>query len=273
MNTNAPTFATPGNPGGPAAAADPETSPGFFLMLDQILRRREAFFERIFAGDRIGRQIAWFLAAIILLSGFYGMTMGLIGFTSDFERGILQTMASAVKVPALYLLSVAVCYPVLFIVIVLMGSRLSFGQTLALILMALTLNSVLLASCAPVTVFFIVTGSDYHFIKLLHVLIFAFSGIWAMMALWHGLEMMCEKSDLYPKQAIKILQVWILVFGFVGTQMAWSLRPFVGEPGLEFQVFRQQEGNFYRAIWTSLVELAHDAPPHPLPRPEPVTVP
>jgi hypothetical protein len=233
------------------------THDGFWGLLDGLLRRREAFFEEIFIGHEVGRRIRWYLLAIVLLSGLYGLTMGGIGLTADLQKGFLQMVTSAVKVPVLYVFSVAICFPVLYIVLVLMGARLTFAQTLSLILLALTLNSVLLASCAPILVFFMVTGSDYNFIKLLHVAAFAFSGCWAMMALWQGLRAMCEKSDLYPRQAIKILQLWILIFGFVGTQMAWSLRPFVGSPDLEYEFVRSgRQGNFYQAVWTSIVDLS-----------------
>jgi hypothetical protein len=243
----------------PAAPDEDARSSGFFALLDGLLRRRENFFEDIFDNRRIGERLRWFLMAIVVLSGFYGATMGAIGFGGDVGKGIMQALSSAVKVPALYLLSVAICFPVLYIVLVLMGARLRFNQTLSLILLALTLNAVLLASCAPILLFFMLTGADYHFVKLLHVAVFAFSGGWAMMALWQGLRAMCEKSDLYPRQAIRILQLWILIFGFVGTQMAWSLRPFVGSPDLEFEVFRAgSEGNFYKAVWTSIVNLTDD---------------
>ncbi|MFT4586933.1 MAG: hypothetical protein ACI8QF_001023 [Limisphaerales bacterium] len=148
------------------------------------------------------------------------------------------------------------CYPVLFVINVLMGSKLDFTQTLALILYSLALNAVLLASCAPIVLFFTVTGADYHFVKLLHVAIATFAGCWAMVGLWQGLTEMCENSDLYPRQAIRILKVWIVVFGFVGTQMAWSLRPFVGSPGMEFQVFRENQGsNFYATVFHSMGRL------------------
>lgn len=230
---------------------------GFWGLLDGLLRRRDSFFEEIFEGQGIGERIRWFLLAIVLLSGCYGIVMGSIGLTADLPKAFLQMVSSALKVPVLYLLSVAICFPVLYIVLVLMGARLTFAQTLSLILLALTLNSVLLASCAPILVFFMVTGSDYNFVKLLHVCVFAFSGAWAMMALWHGLRSMCEKSDLYPRQAIKILQLWILIFGFVGTQMAWSLRPFVGSPELGYEIVRTgRQGNFYQAVWSSFVNLA-----------------
>jgi hypothetical protein len=241
-------------------AGVPTRDPGFFSNLDRILRHREGFFDEIFEGKQIAARIRWFLFAIVTLSGLYGVTMGASAFMDDWRRGLLQMLTSAAKVPSLYVLSVVVSYPVLYIVIVLMGSRLRFSQTLSLILLALTLNSVLLASCAPIVLFFVFTGSNYAFIKLLHVVIFAFSGCWAMMALWQGLRTMCEKSDLYPRQAIRILQVWILVFGFVGTQMAWSLRPFVGSPDLNYQLFRkEQPGNLYQAVWSSVLDLGKKA--------------
>jgi hypothetical protein len=48
------------------------------------------------------------------------------------------------------------------------------------------------------------------------------------------------------KQAsMTLLYVWILLFGFVGTQLAWTLRPFFGSPGQKFELFRSIDGNFY----------------------------
>jgi hypothetical protein len=235
----------------------PGNGPGFAKYLDKILRQREELFEEIFAGKEVGRLMRRLVLGTLLLSCFYGAMMGFMGIGQDVSRGLLQSVTSAFKVPFLYLLSVAVCFPVLYVVLVLMGVRLRFQQTLALILLALTLNSVLLASCAPIVFFFILTGADYDFVKLLHVFIFGFSGAWSMMSLWQGLVLMCEKSALYPRQAVRILQVWVLVFGFVGTQMAWSLRPFVGDPGMAYQLFRQgREGNFYKAVWMSAAGIA-----------------
>ncbi|MCB9769063.1 MAG: actin-binding WH2 domain-containing protein [Candidatus Omnitrophica bacterium] len=224
---------------------------GFLGYLDGILRNREDYFAGIFEGRAIGKNLAYLFIIVIGLSAFYGITMGA-------SKGLsLQLLATAIKVPLLYLLTLLVCYPVLYVVIVIMGSKLSFLQTFALIMLAIALNSILLASCAPIVLFFTLTGADYDFLKLLHVTIFAFSGAWGMAGLWRGLQAMCEKSELYPKQAIKILRVWVLVFAFVGTQMAWSLRPFIGSPGMEFQIFRtEQTGNFYQAVWQSIARLS-----------------
>ncbi|BCJ35904.1 hypothetical protein Athai_34070 [Actinocatenispora thailandica] len=55
--------------------------------------------------------------------------------------------------------------------------------------------------------------------------------------------------------SMALLYVWIVVFGFVGTQLAWTLRPFVGSPGEPFAIFRHIEGNFYVDIVRTLFGL------------------
>jgi hypothetical protein len=41
---------------------------------------------------------------------------------------------------------------------------------------------------------------------------------------------------------------WILVFGLVGAQMSWILRPFIGNPDQPFAWFRDRESNFFEAV-------------------------
>lgn len=41
---------------------------------------------------------------------------------------------------------------------------------------------------------------------------------------------------------------WLVLFGLVGAQMGWVLRPFVGSPSLPFQFFRGRESNFFEAV-------------------------
>jgi hypothetical protein len=55
--------------------------------------------------------------------------------------------------------------------------------------------------------------------------------------------------------SMTLLYIWILLFGFVGTQLAWTLRPFFGSPGQPFAFFRSIEGNFYAEIMRSLGDL------------------
>jgi hypothetical protein len=67
-----------------------------------------------------------------------------------------------------------------------------------------------------------------------------------------------------PKQArsqrrdqvnMPLLWIWLLLFGFVGTQLGWTLRPFFGSPGVQFEVFRALEGNFYANVAQTLIRL------------------
>jgi hypothetical protein len=55
--------------------------------------------------------------------------------------------------------------------------------------------------------------------------------------------------------SMTLLYVWILLFGFVGTQLAWTLRPFFGSPGEKFEIFRSIDGNFYVDIVRTLGHL------------------
>jgi hypothetical protein len=39
-----------------------------------------------------------------------------------------------------------------------------------------------------------------------------------------------------------------VLYGLVGSQLAWTLRPFFGAPNQPFQLFRDIEGNFYQQV-------------------------
>ena len=48
--------------------------------------------------------------------------------------------------------------------------------------------------------------------------------------------------------SMALVYIWILLFGFVGTQLAWTLRPFFGDPDSPFALFREISGTFYSDI-------------------------
>jgi len=112
-------------------------SSGVFTLLDRLLRQREEFFEVLFAGREVWKYCQLFALITVVLCVAYGLTMGANAWTVSWQKGLAQMAATAIKLPLLYLLSLAVCYPVLYMVLVLMGSKLRFGQGLALILIGL----------------------------------------------------------------------------------------------------------------------------------------
>ena len=53
-----------------------------------------------------------------------------------------------------------------------------------------------------------------------------------------------------------IFKIWILVFGLVGAQMGWVLRPFIGAPNTPFTYFRERESNFFEAVVGKINDVA-----------------
>jgi len=54
---------------------------------------------------------------------------------------------------------------------------------------------------------------------------------------------------------MRLLRFWLILYAFVGTQLAWTLRPFFGTPGTRFVLFRELEGNFYLSVFQSIREI------------------
>jgi hypothetical protein len=104
-----------------------------------------------------------------------------------------------------------------------------------------------------------ITSRSYAFLKLLHVAIFTFAGIFAVKTIINGLNYSCEKKNLYPKIGMNIFKIWVLIIAFVSSQLAWNLRPFVGSRDLPFELFREHTGNFYVAVIQSAANLFQPA--------------
>ena len=47
----------------------------------------------------------------------------------------------------------------------------------------------------------------------------------------------------------------MIVFGLVGAQMNWVLRPFIGNPTLPFEWFGERKGNFFIAVFKAIINL------------------
>src|SRR6266568_3787874 len=228
-----------------AAPPDPAAPRGamatYYDFLRSLLSDRERFFEEVVEGVGLGRKLRYALLTIVALSGFFGLVAGAYS-------GPAQAVSAAVKLPFLFFATFAVCFPAFFVVQVLVGSRLRFLQVVVLVFGALTLTSVLLAALVPITAFFLVTGANYYFQHLLNIAIAGVAGLFGMYALHDGLSVVCEKRGVYPRKALTIMRAWAILFGFVGIQLAWSLRPFLGDRNRSFQILGTYEGNFYTAV-------------------------
>jgi hypothetical protein len=217
-----------------------------FTVIEHILRNRKDFFEEIQGNNEISTKIRDMLISSISFFALYGAVMG-------SSNSALQALSSAIKLPILFLITLVICLPTLYFFNLFFGSRLTLPQTLALILTALTVTAVLTLSFAPISLFFWLTAPHYQFFKLLNVVILALTGSFGLTFLTSGMSHM-QREDKQMTRGF-ILRMWIVVYGFVGTQMAWTLRPFLGAPGYPFQIFRQLGGNFYVNVAESIWEI------------------
>jgi hypothetical protein len=218
-------------------------------IVEHIFRNRFAFFAEIREEDDLTGKIASMLVASFMLLALYGGVMGA-------SNSVPQVLTSAVKLPGLFLVTLLICAPSLYFFNILFGSKQSILQNIALMLTAITTTSVLLVSLAPVTLFFLSTTSGYQFFKLLNVAIFAIAGAMGLVFLKQGFEHSVDADNDEGRGARRLLFVlWIFLYAFVGTQMAWTLRPFFGAPDIPFTLFRQVGGNFYTNVIESFSDM------------------
>lgn len=116
--------------------------------------------------------------------------------------------------------------------------------------------SVTMLAFAPIVLFFQLSGDNYHFLQLLHVFVFGFSGVFGMKIVLDSLTAIHEEKSIYPKIGLSVFKIWVVIFAFVGMQLSWNMRPFLGSKNMEFQLFRTEtKGNFYGAVFSALGNL------------------
>ncbi len=203
-----------------------------------LLRERGYIFEKIYSEQDLDNQIRYFSLYSFLFSCIYGFFLGM------YARN-LQLLAASVKIPLLLFGTLGLCLPALYVLNILMGTKLTFKQTLAMLLASTYLISVLLASLSPILLFFIFLTISKKFISILNIIIFFISGVFGIKLLWYGMRYLTIRNDYHPR--IPVMKVWSVIYIAVGTQLAWILRPFIGEKE-KFAIFREIEENFYVAV-------------------------
>jgi hypothetical protein len=217
-------------------------------VIETILRNRQRFFGEIRTGMELGHKTRAMLLSSIAFLALYGAVMG-------STHSLWQALVSAAKLPLLFLATLVVCSPTLYFLNLIFGSNQSLTQNFCLILTAITVTAVLLLGFAPIVMFFLLTTSNYQFFKLLNVGVFAIAGSVGVRFLGQGMLIVSAAGEEGARARRNVLRLWIFIYAFVGSQMAWTLRPFIGAPGLRFEFFRQLGGNFYANIFASLGEL------------------
>ena len=299
---------------------------GGLLIIERILRERAGVWRQIAEERDLRELIGQMLASSAISLALFGAVLGA-------SYGWEQALSSLIKLPLLFLVTLAICLPTLYLFNLVFGARLSVVQAVALILVSITVTAVLTLAFAPISLFFLATAQNYEFFKLLNVAILTLTAVVGLRFLIGGMRALNEHQELaahepadvaaaaplsppvpaempavpalvpgngaedwpapapvpgsvplpiavhpvtvpVPSQvpppaphlhipqrvparaavaaprsaSMSLLYIWILLFGFVGTQLAWTLRPFFGDPGRPFALFRHLNGTFYADI-------------------------
>jgi hypothetical protein len=212
-----------------------------------LLKDRHTFLQEIHQGERLSSKISALMLCSFCCFAAYG---GIIGSFNSWQ----QSISSAVKLPALYLITLMVCLPALHIFNSLFGSRRTIAQHFTYILSAASVIALLLAGFAPIVLFFITTmnpNKDYAFYLLMNVAVFMTTGIFGVSFLYRAMRPAADEADENTKVRDQILRLWLVLYGFVGSQLGWTLRPFFGASET-FILFRPREGNFIIGVWMAV---------------------
>lgn len=308
------------------------------LIIERILRDRDGIWRQVVEErDLKPLTVQMFISSALSLA-CYGIVLGA-------SHSFAQAVSSAIKLPLLFVATLVICLPTLYLFNLIFGARLSMMQAVALIMVAITVISVLALAFAPISLFFLISADNYPFFKLLNVAILLLAALVGLRFLTSGMATLnayqaasgetsppaapvpAAAAPAAPVQAVPVqavpgpavpngggrdgaggdaepavaglvesqanptwpavatlphapaitlprqfgtaaavrtqhkpasmtlLYIWIGLFGFVGTQLAWTLRPFFGSPDEKFEVFRNIEGTFYADIFRTIGHL------------------
>jgi hypothetical protein len=222
--------------------------------LIHLLKDRQNFLEEIHHNERLNSKIISLL--LISFGGFF-VYGGIIGASNT--QMPLQIISSAIKLPALYLITLLICVPTLYIFNAFFGSQRTMKQHWAYLLTAITVIAVLLCSFAPVSLFFLLAVNNKMFFLLLNVAIFSLTGLLGVSFLYQMMKPI-DSEDESPNVQLRtnILRFWLALYGFVGTQLGWTMRPFFAT-GEKFAWLRPREeaGSFIVSVWESFRHVLH----------------
>lgn len=139
----------------------------------------------------------------ILLAMIYGACMGSFSLMKEVPAELddpygplWQLLATTIKTPALFLLTLIVTLPSLYVSNALIGSRLTALGLARLLVASIAVNVAVLASLGTIVLFFSLTTNSYPFILLLNVAAFTIAGVLGLMFLLQTLHRLTTSDSI-----------------------------------------------------------------------------
>lgn len=148
-------------------------------QLDELLRGDRVRAQDLAKGN-LGVSLRVFVPLAVVLGMSYGFFLGWFALGAkglENPDAWKQMLASMVKLPMLFLFTLGVTFPSLYVFNALVGCRLDFKTTLRLLVAAIAVNLAVGASLGPILGFFTVSTESYAFMILLNVALLGIAGL------------------------------------------------------------------------------------------------
>lgn len=166
---------------------------------------------------------------------------------------LLHVIYTAFKVPMLLLVAFLISWPSFAVVSHLLGLGDDIRAATRALLGAQIIVAVVLASIAPLTLFWYFNVRQYETALLWNAGVFMVASLAGQIALRRSFSTLINSNRRHRF----MLWVWIGVYSLVGIQLGWVLRPFIGSPFEPVQFLRLgQLSNAYvhvaKLLWAGI---------------------
>jgi len=205
-----------------------------------------------------GRRFGYCLGAVVVGSSLFGAALGA-------WRSPLQALYSGLKFPLVILLTTTGTALLNGMLAPLLGLNLKFRQSMLIILFSYTIAALILGGFSSILLFIVlnvppVQGASssaawvcFSLVRVMVVGLIAFAGILANVRLRQLLVHLSGSLAV----SRRLLFGWLAANLFLGAQISWLLRPFIGSPEKPIEFLRQNafSGNFYETVFLALKSL------------------
>lgn len=203
----------------------------------------EHYLRRVFAPprpepeNRTGLARAWLRHVPLLM--LYGGLMGSWGMWGDAPVSggqWMQVLFSAIKVPLLLGVTFFLSLPCFFVLYALAGLASEFRRVVFILAGTQEAFAAVLLALVPFTLLWYSSTTDYTNAVLFNGLIFGIAVlVWQIM-----FRRACGEIPMRHYRHRLLLRLWFLVYAFLGVQVSWMLRPFIGMPGMKPEFIRSE---------------------------------
>lgn len=198
------------------------------------------------SGDAVVRP------ALIAAAGVavYGLAMG--SFSVDEPGRAWFMLFAAIKTPMLLAITTLVCLPAYAAVVLAAGLREDLWPAIARLVRAQATGAVVLASLAPVVIVAYTGVPSHAWAILVNAGVFAIGAGAGQLVAWRAFGPLIARH----RRHLLLLALWFVAYAFVGVQLGWTLRPFVGTPGTPAEFFREEA---FTNAYVAVFEIIRDA--------------